>query len=108
LRELLERYNFDPVKALAAYNAGPERVEQYGGVPPFHETRAYVARIVHEYNTKKIAQEKLAKQQQLAAANATKKSGAQKKASTKDANVQHPIKPGMTVMAAQSAQAASH
>src|SRR6266403_5768009 len=50
LRELLERYNFDLVKALAAYNAGPQRVEQYRGVPPFRETRAYVARIVHEYN----------------------------------------------------------
>ena len=62
LRELLERYNFDLVKALAAYNAGPQRVEQYQGVPPFRETRAYVARIVHEYNTKKIAQEKAAKQ----------------------------------------------
>ena len=66
LRELLERYNFDLVKALAAYNAGPERVEQYRGVPPFRETRAYVARIVHEYNTKKIAQEKEAKQKQVA------------------------------------------
>jgi hypothetical protein len=64
LRELLERYNFDLVKALAAYNAGPQRVEQYRGVPPFRETRAYVARIVHEYNTKKIAQEKEAKQKQ--------------------------------------------
>jgi soluble lytic murein transglycosylase-like protein len=60
LRELLERYNFDLVKALAAYNAGPQRVEQYRGVPPFRETRAYVARIVHEYNKKKTAQEKAA------------------------------------------------
>ena len=67
LRELLERYNFDLVKALAAYNAGPQRVEQYQGVPPFRETRAYVARIVHDYNTKKIAQEKEAKRKQLAA-----------------------------------------
>ncbi len=57
LRELLERYNFDLVKALAAYNAGPQRVEQYQGVPPFRETRAYVARIVHDYNRKKTAQE---------------------------------------------------
>jgi soluble lytic murein transglycosylase-like protein len=67
LRELLERYNFDLVKALAAYNAGPERVEHYRGVPPFRETHAYVARIVREYNTKKIAQEKEAKRQQVAA-----------------------------------------
>jgi soluble lytic murein transglycosylase-like protein len=58
LRELLERYNFDLVKALAAYNAGPLRVEQYRGVPPYRETRAYVAKIVHDYNRKKIAQEK--------------------------------------------------
>ena len=71
LRELLERYNFDLVKALAAYNAGPERVEQYRGVPPFRETRAYVARIVHEYNTKKIAEEKEAKKKQAAANPAT-------------------------------------
>lgn len=60
LRELLERYNFDLVKALAAYNAGPQRVEQYHGVPPYRETQAYVARIVHEYNRKKIAQERQA------------------------------------------------
>src|SRR5262249_22682823 len=46
LRELLEKYNFDLVKALAAYNAGPQRVERFGGVPPYYETRAYVARIV--------------------------------------------------------------
>jgi hypothetical protein len=76
LRELLERYNFDLVKALAAYNAGPQRVEQYRGVPPFRETRAYVARIVHEYNTKKIAEEKEEKKQ-LAAAKAARKASKQ-------------------------------
>src|SRR5262249_53940949 len=55
LRELLERYNFDLVKALAAYNAGPLRVERYGGVPPYSETRSYVARIVKDFNKKKVA-----------------------------------------------------
>jgi membrane-bound lytic murein transglycosylase MltF len=60
LRELLERYNFDLVKALAAYNAGPLRVEQYGGVPPYHETRAYVARVVKDFNKKKKAQQQSA------------------------------------------------
>jgi|GraSoi2013_115cm_1033766.scaffolds.fasta_scaffold24119_2 hypothetical protein len=62
LRELLERYNFDLVKALAAYNAGPVRVEQYGGVPPYYETRAYVARIVRDFNRKKLAEKSAAKQ----------------------------------------------
>jgi hypothetical protein len=60
LRELLERYNFDIVKALAAYNAGPQRVERFGGVPPYYETRAYVARIVKDFNKKKLAQQKAA------------------------------------------------
>jgi hypothetical protein len=59
LRELLERYNFDLVKALAAYNAGPQRVEQFGGVPPYYETRAYVARVVRDFNKKKAAQKKV-------------------------------------------------
>ena len=62
LRELLERYNFDLVKALAAYNAGPRRVEQFGGVPPYYETRAYVARIVRDFNRKKLAQKSVATQ----------------------------------------------
>jgi hypothetical protein len=60
LSELLERYNFDVIKALAAYNAGPQRVQQYGGVPPYYETRTYVARIVRDYNRKKIAERKSA------------------------------------------------
>lgn len=59
LRQLMERYHFDVVKALAAYNAGPQRVEQYGGVPPYYETRAYVARVVRDFNKKKVAQGKV-------------------------------------------------
>jgi soluble lytic murein transglycosylase-like protein len=55
LRELLERYDFDLIKALAAYNAGPQRIDQYGGVPPYFETKAYVARIVRDFNQKKLA-----------------------------------------------------
>ena len=56
LRELLERYNFDLIKALAAYNAGPQRVEQFHGVPPYYETQAYVARIIRDFNRKKLAE----------------------------------------------------
>jgi membrane-bound lytic murein transglycosylase MltF len=62
LRALLERYNFDLVKALAAYNAGPLRVEHYGGVPPYSETQAYVARIVRDFNRKKLAERAAARQ----------------------------------------------
>ena len=58
LRWLLERYDFDLVKALAAYNAGPERVDRYRGVPPYYETKAYVARIIRDFNRKKLAQQK--------------------------------------------------
>ena len=58
LRMLLERFHFDVAKALAAYNAGPLRVDQHNGVPPYLETRKYVARIINDYNRKKLAQEK--------------------------------------------------
>jgi hypothetical protein len=56
LRELLEKYNFDVVKALAAYNAGSKRVDQYHGVPPYYETQAYIARIIRDYNRQKLAE----------------------------------------------------
>ena len=58
LRQLLARYNNDLAKALAAYNAGPQRVEQYHGVPPYHETRAYVANVIRDFNRKKVAARK--------------------------------------------------
>jgi soluble lytic murein transglycosylase-like protein len=56
LRELLLHYNGDAAKALAAYNAGPQRVQQYNGVPPYRETHAYVARVITDYNRKKLAE----------------------------------------------------
>ena len=55
LRELLEKYNYDVPKALAAYNAGPGRVDRYKGVPPYFETQTYVAKIIRDYNRKKLA-----------------------------------------------------
>jgi soluble lytic murein transglycosylase-like protein len=45
LKRLLVRYSQDEELALAAYNAGPEAVEKYGAVPPYKETRNYVAKI---------------------------------------------------------------
>jgi soluble lytic murein transglycosylase-like protein len=46
LRELLERYNGDVKRALAAYNAGQGAVARHGGVPPYPETLAYVRRVL--------------------------------------------------------------
>ncbi len=49
LRVLLDRYKGHRnglVKAIAAYNAGPAVVDRYRGVPPFPETRSYVARVL--------------------------------------------------------------
>jgi len=49
LRFLIEKYrnNSNPLKcAIAAYNAGYPTVDRYKGVPPFHETQAYVDRVL--------------------------------------------------------------
>jgi soluble lytic murein transglycosylase-like protein len=49
LRVLMDRYSKHRnslKRVIAAYNAGPGRVDHYRGVPPFRETRAYVARVL--------------------------------------------------------------
>ncbi|HWF13674.1 MAG TPA: lytic transglycosylase domain-containing protein [Candidatus Acidoferrales bacterium] len=51
LKELLVRYNGDLSLTLAAYNAGPDRVEQYRAVPPYRETRDYVRRVTEKFHT---------------------------------------------------------
>jgi soluble lytic murein transglycosylase-like protein len=67
LRDLLVLYHNDMAKALAAYNAGPQRVEQYHGVPPYRETHAYVARVIKDFNRTKLAARAAAKQNTQAA-----------------------------------------
>jgi soluble lytic murein transglycosylase-like protein len=49
LRSLLDRFGGDLTKAIAAYNAGPEAVEQHNGVPPFPETQNYVKSVLDSY-----------------------------------------------------------
>lgn len=53
LRDLLQKYNNDVALALAAYNAGPDKVQLYGRVPPYAETISYVKRVKHGYEKSK-------------------------------------------------------
>ncbi|MDR3348040.1 MAG: lytic transglycosylase domain-containing protein [Acidaminococcales bacterium] len=48
LKQMLAMFGGDTAKALAAYNAGPEAVRNYGGIPPYQETQAYVRNILDD------------------------------------------------------------
>lgn len=61
LDALLRKYHDNLALALAAYNAGPSAVDRWHGIPPYRETRVYVARVIHEFNrryTNRIAAQK--------------------------------------------------
>jgi soluble lytic murein transglycosylase-like protein len=49
LRELLNQFGGNVSNTLAAYNAGPNAVQQYGGIPPYQETQMYVQRVLSTY-----------------------------------------------------------
>ena len=55
LKGLMDRFDNNKSLALAAYNAGPNAVKKYGGIPPYQETQNYVKRVLNNYDNMKGA-----------------------------------------------------
>jgi soluble lytic murein transglycosylase-like protein len=68
LRALANQFGGDMLLTLAAYNAGPDAVKRFGGVPPFEETRQYVRKVMARYYELKRAGTRSA-QKKIASAN---------------------------------------
>ena len=57
LKGLMDRFDNNKSLALAAYNAGPNAVKKYGGIPPYAETQNYVKKVLRNYDNLKMAGE---------------------------------------------------
>jgi soluble lytic murein transglycosylase-like protein len=72
LAKLLERFDGDLQLALAGYNAGPEKVKEYGGIPPYKETQDFVRKVIESrnsyYDTRDAADIRLASRERAATA----------------------------------------
>jgi soluble lytic murein transglycosylase-like protein len=55
LKGLMDRFDNNKSLALAAYNAGPNAVKKYGGIPPYQETQNYVRSVLAKYDKMKTA-----------------------------------------------------
>ncbi len=55
LKGLMDRFDNNKSLALAAYNAGPNAVKKYGGIPPYQETQNYVKNVLGKYERMKGA-----------------------------------------------------
>ncbi len=49
LRQMMDIFGGDVQKAVAAYNAGPQAVKEYNGIPPYRETQDYVNKVLDIY-----------------------------------------------------------
>ncbi len=54
LRQMINEFRGDLKKAIAAYNAGPNAVKKYGGVPPYKETQGYVKKVLAQLERERL------------------------------------------------------